>query len=143
MTRVNANISPKELHRLHLIAEYREITMVPASLRRSLRTKSTESILKSIPNSFTLNRGHVTFFYDKMLYLKKRFFSLCEEMENRGYRYDVSRGEVFDGFDSVFMGDWGPSESDNDVVRERISLRIQQKPHLYALKNDNKTLGNN
>lgn len=117
--------------------------MVPASLRRSQRTKSKESILKSIPNSFTLNRGHVTFFYDKMLYLKKRFFSLCEEMENRGYRYDVSRGEVFDGFDSVFMRDWEPSESDNDVVRERISLRIQQKPHLYTLKNDNKMLGNN
>lgn len=43
--------------------------MVPASLRRSLRTKTKNEVLRSIGPAFTLNRGHVTFFYDKMLYL--------------------------------------------------------------------------
>lgn len=69
MTRINAGVHPNTLHRLHLIAEYRELPMVAASLRRSLRTKTTDEILKSIPEKFTLGRGHVLFFYDKMRYL--------------------------------------------------------------------------
>ena len=72
MTRINAGVDPADLKRAHLLAEWREITMVPASLRRSLRTKTKNEVLRSIGPAFTLNRGHVTFFYDKMLYLRKR-----------------------------------------------------------------------
>ena len=38
MTRINI-IPPSELTDQHLIAEYREIFMVPASLRRTLKSK--------------------------------------------------------------------------------------------------------
>ena len=34
MTRINSDLDPTELKRMHLLAEIREITMVPASLRR-------------------------------------------------------------------------------------------------------------
>ena len=73
MTRINANIPPSELKRMHLVAELREITMVPASLRRSLRSKSVNQVIRSIPDKFTLNSGHVKFFYDKLEFLKQRF----------------------------------------------------------------------
>ncbi len=39
MTRINI-IPVKELYDQHLIAEYREITMVPAALNRTLRSKN-------------------------------------------------------------------------------------------------------
>ena len=39
MTRINI-IEPSELTDQHLIAEYREITMVPGSLKRTLVSKS-------------------------------------------------------------------------------------------------------
>lgn len=116
---------------MHLIAEYREITMVPAALRRSLRTRKKEDILKGIPKQFTLNKGHVSFFYDKMDFLIGRFMKLCEEMKRRGYQFDPERGDAFLGFDKEFCNSWESTPTDDAIVKERIALRISQKPHLY------------
>lgn len=132
MTRINANISPKHLHRRHLIAEYREITMVPAALRRSLMTRTASAIRKGIPEKFTLNKGHVTFFFDKMEFLRKRFEALCDEIEARGYKCDRGRAVAFGGFDPEFNTDWLATARDNELVWERIELRMAQKPHLYT-----------
>lgn len=131
MTRVNADIPPTNLHRRHLVAELREITMVPAALRRSLRTKLPNDIISGIPKNFTLNTNHVKFFYNKLNFLKIRFNKLATEMENRGYRPDRTRISAFNGFDNMWYGDWQATNEDNSVVQTRINFRIQQKPHLY------------
>lgn len=131
MTRINSDLDPKTLKRMHLIAELREITMVPAALKRSMRTKSTAAILKSIPKKFTLNAGHVTFFYDKQKFLMNRFMKLTAEMERRGYSPDQGRVMAFIGFDAEFNKNWEATPEDNALVQERINLRISQKPHLY------------
>lgn len=134
MTRINSNIDPKLLKRMHLVAELREITMVPASLRRSLKTKSKREVLKSIPKKFTLNSGHVLHFYNKLGFLQNRFDQLADEMERRGYNPDRSRKVAFDGFDDDFYGDWESNTEDDNIVLERINFRISQKPHLYMDK---------
>lgn len=134
MTRINAGIPPSELHQRHLVAELREITMVPAALRRSLRTRDPRDILRGIPEEFTLNRGHVTFFYNKLGYLQDRFHELVCEMNNRGYNPDVSRVVAFDGFSPEWYGSWKARPSDNNLVRTRIRKRISEKPHLYVNK---------
>lgn len=131
MTRINSDLDPKMLKRMHLIAELREITMVPASLRRSLKTKSPKEVLRSIPKNFTLNAGHVKFFYNKMAFLQRRFDKLADEMERRGYTPDRSRKVAFDNFDNIWYGEWQSTPADDAVVTERINLRISQKPHLY------------
>lgn len=131
MTRINSDLDPRLLKRMHLVAELREITMVPASLRRSLRTKTKEAVLKSIPPKFTLNKGHVTFFYNKLNFLRDRFEGLINEMWRRGYTPDATRIQAFNGFDEEFYGDWTATEADNAIVQERINFRISQKPHLY------------
>jgi deoxyribonuclease (pyrimidine dimer) len=131
VTRINSNINPSSLKRAHLIAELREITMVPASLRRSLRTKSAESILASIPNKFTLNAGHVKFFYNKQAFLHRRFNMLAEEMIRRGYKPDYQRASAFHGFSPEWYNDWDSTPEDDKIVIERINFRISQKPHLY------------
>ena len=61
MTRINA-VHPTVLTDQHLMAEYRELTMVMGSLKRSLNSKNG---LPPIPEKYTLNAGHVTFFYNK------------------------------------------------------------------------------
>ena len=132
MTRINTDLNPKSLSRLHLIAEIREITMVPAALRRSLRTRSVDKIMRSIPKSFTLNAGHVKFFYNKLAFLQKRFDKLADEMVRRGYIPDRMRRSAFDGFDAIWYNDWTPTAADNTLIEERISFRISQKPHLYV-----------
>lgn len=131
MTRINADLDPKVLTRLHLIAEFREIIMVPAALRRSLRTKTQDEIIKTIPRQFTLNTGHVKFFYNKLGFLQKRFIRLADEMVRRGYTPDRSRIEAFDGFDEIWYRDWEATNEDNQIINTRIALRISEKPHLY------------
>jgi len=85
MTRINSDIDPKQLMDQHLMAEYRELPMVLSSLRRSLRTQSEREILKKIPPRFTLNKGHVLFFYNKLTFLKDRYTRIVDELLNRGY----------------------------------------------------------
>jgi deoxyribonuclease (pyrimidine dimer) len=133
MTRINADIDPKTLHRRHLIAELREITMVPAALKRALRTKSKNEILESISEKFTLGSGHVRFFYDKQRFLMERFMKLTEEMRRRGYAPDHGRVMAFIGFDKEFNKNWAASSEDNQLVQARIDERKQQKPHLYEI----------
>ena len=53
MTRINI-IPPRELYDQHLIAEYREMLMVPASLKRTLASKQGLQLHK-IPKTFPLN----------------------------------------------------------------------------------------
>ena len=131
MTRINADLDPRQLKRMHLLAELREITMVPAALQRSLRTRAKADILKGIPKSFTLNKGHVSFFYNKLNFLRDRFDALVNEMHNRGYSADGTRIRAFAGFDEEFYGNWQATDADNAIVVERINFRISQKPHLY------------
>lgn len=131
MTRINSDIDPKLLKRMHLLAELREITMVPASLQRSLSTQSKRAVLNGIPKKFTLNTGHVKFFYTRLTFLMNRFIRLCDEMENRGYTPDRSRIVAFYGFDIEFYNDWTSTKEDDNIVHERIALRISEKPHLY------------
>ena len=46
---------------------------------------------EKISKTFTLNRGHVYFFYDKGLYLDKRYDELIAEMKLRGFNPDSNR----------------------------------------------------
>jgi deoxyribonuclease (pyrimidine dimer) len=131
VTRINADLDPKVLKRMHLLAELREITMVPASLRRSLRTKNPAAVMAAVPKHFTLNKGHVSFFYNKLRFLQNRFDKLVAEMQARGYAPDVSRKTAFDGFDNMWYGNWTSTPADDAIVIERINFRISQKPHLY------------
>lgn len=105
--------------------------MVPAALKRSLRTIDPQRVKQSIPKQFTLNTGHVKFFYDKLEFLKKRFDILANEMERRGYVPDRNRKATFDGFDSMWYNDWESNSNADAIVRDRIKFRISQKPHLY------------
>lgn len=131
MTRINL-VSPEELSDQHLMAEYREMPMVPAALRRSLRTKSVDAVLASIPENFTLNTGHVRFFYDKLYYLNVRYHQLVLALSQRGYNLQWEGRFKLDGFPEVFYGDWEPTSRDFDIIRERIASKIAMKPNWYT-----------
>jgi deoxyribonuclease (pyrimidine dimer) len=133
MTRVNL-VPPKELMDQHLLAEWRELKMVPASLRRSLRTKSIENILRGIPETFTLGRGHVLFFYNKLPYLRIRYRYLVSELLKRGFVLEYSGGFskfVDDLPDEFFEYTWIPTPEDVAISRARIADRIAMKPTWY------------
>lgn len=128
MTRINL-VDPEELMDQHLMAEFREIKHVGPALKRSLNSVRGLS-LSDIPENFTLNTGHVKFFYDKGLYLKNRYEDIYTELYLRGFNIKKA---AFDTsfFSSDFYNDWIPSETDFAIIRERIAERIAQKPDFY------------
>ncbi len=129
MTRINI-IHVSELTDQHLIAEYREITMIPAALTRTLNSKSG-FIKKKIPDRFTLNTGHVYFFYDKGLYLYNRYDNIVEEMILRGFNPDLKRIFPKDIFPFELFNDWIPTIKEQEIVRSRIKEKIAMKPNWY------------
>ena len=129
MTRINI-IQPEELTDQHLIAEYREITMVPASLKRTLASK-VGFVPSKIKDTFTLNTGHVYFFYDKGKYLNDRYDALVQEMKDRGFSPDPNRKFPKEVFPEHLYNDWMPTLEEQKIVRERIALRISAKPEWY------------
>ena len=132
MTRINI-VNPSELTDQHLIAEYREIFMVGSSLQRSLKSKNWNP--KSIPKKYTLNTGHVKFFYNKGKYLSKRYDELRTEMKARGMNPDSTRVFKREQWPDELYNDWQPTIEDLELIRERIAKRIAQKPNWYRKTN--------
>ena len=130
MTRINL-VDPSELSDQHLVAEYREIFMVGSSLQRSLKSKNCEKTLANIPKKYTLNKGHVTFFYNKGKYLYKRYELLIEEMKNRGMNPDSERKFKTEQWPDELFNDWEPKTEDYKVIRARIKEKIEMKPDWY------------
>jgi deoxyribonuclease (pyrimidine dimer) len=130
MTRINI-IPLKELYDQHLIAEYREITMIPAALQRTLNSIMGLKISK-IPKNYTLNKGHVYFFYNKGKYLDKRYSGIVREMKKRGFRPNPKRNfprEIF--MKNNLYNDWVPTSEDYLIIRKRIESKIKEKPKWY------------
>ena len=130
MNRINL-VDPSELSDQHLVAEYREIFMVGSSLQRSLKSKNWEKTLANIPKKYTLNKGHVTFFYNKGKYLYKRYELLIEEMKNRGMNPDSERKFKTEQWPDELFNDWEPEPDDYKVIRARIKEKIEMKPDWY------------
>ena len=130
MTRINI-VEPSELKDQHLIAEYREITMVPGSLKRTLVSKIGYKESK-VPKKYTLNTVHVYFFYNKGKYLYKRYREIVIEMKLRGFNPDKNRKFPRDIFiDNNLYNDWMPTMEDYKIIRQRIAERIASKPEWY------------
>jgi deoxyribonuclease (pyrimidine dimer) len=123
MTRINV-VPPKELHTKHLVAEYREITRLPTNLRTALNRKGKVFNMTEIPSEYVLGKGHVKFFFDKMLFLKKRFESLVDEMLQRGYNPTYRDSSIFET-EEQFMNDYTPTDEAIKINRERIQDRLK------------------
>jgi deoxyribonuclease (pyrimidine dimer) len=125
MTRINV-IPVSDLTDQHLMAEYRELPMVHAAARRSNPSKYVSS------TKYTLNKGHVMFFYNKKKFLLNRWFELIEELYKRGYDIDpTSRVVDWTTLDKFEQIDWTPDEHAISINLERIQERIAQKPDWY------------
>lgn len=130
MTRINL-VNPIELSDQHLVAEYREIFMVGSALQRSLKSANWNNTKSTLPEKFTLNKGHVKFFYNKGKYLHKRYLSLVKEMNSRGMKPDPNRKFKIAQWPDDLYNDWKPTAKDLKIIRHRLKQKISQKPKWY------------
>jgi len=117
MTRINVGVDPSELTTKHLIAEHREIKRIPNCI------KSGRFNMANQPRVFTLGTGHVKFFYDKILFLQKRYKTIHDECLRRGFNVS-DYSDSFVGVPQKYMNDYEPTEIDRAIIIERIKMRL-------------------
>ena len=117
MARVNVGLDPKLLSDQHLVAESVEITMITGSLR-----KDGYVIKGKVPDKFPMGTGHINFFKNKLVYLKRRLDEVNKEMIRRGFTpgTDINLSE----FPVEFHGDWTPTMEDSIILRKRVADRL-------------------
>ena len=121
MVRINL-IDPKGLADQHLVAEYNEILMLLGYVRRYPEEKD-------IPEQYTLNKGHIKFFKNKLIYIKNRHELLKKEMIRRTFKPEKTID--LNEFPENLANDWKPREQDFIIIKQRISEKIKQKPEFY------------
>lgn len=117
MARVNSGLNPKFLSDQHLVAESVEITMITGSLR------CNGNIIKgAIPTNYTLGKGHINFFKNKLIYLSNRLYEVNREMRNRKFNPGtyIEVGE----FPNYLHNDWQPQLQDTVELRKRVVDRL-------------------
>ena len=120
MTRINVAIPPRELTNRHLLAEHREMKRIPNVVSRGRYN------LKNVPKEFTLGKGHVAFFYDKLGYLKDRYEEVYTECKNRGFKITYY-GNAWEGVPKELMNSYTPTKRDEEIIRQRINERLNGK----------------
>lgn len=119
MTRINCGIQPEKLNDKHLIAEHREIKRIP-----NVISKGKFKMIGQ-PDKFTLGKGHVKFFYDKLLYLKNRYELLYKECIRRNFNVTYF-GSAWDHVPISMMNDYIPSNRDIRIIENRIREKLKK-----------------
>ena len=107
MTRINV-VPVSELSDKHLGGEFHEITRVFTLARKR------GAAHPKAPSEYTLGKGHVLFFYDKLLFITTRYSELASEIIRR----TEQRGKT--------------SKLDMIQIGQVIATAIVEVPHLFG-----------
>lgn len=122
MVRINL-ISPGKLADQHLIAEYNEILKFFGYVRKHPH-------IKFMPEKYVLGKGHISFFKNKLLYLKKRHELLKKEMLKRGFK--PKKTISLSRFPKELKNDWKPNNRDKEIIKKRLIQKLNLKPNYYC-----------
>ncbi len=119
MTRINVVPIDDNLENTILMGEYHEITRVYALVRNLQNSNRTVKI----PDDYVLGKGHVTFFYNKLGYINKRYIELANELKKRNYNINVIPLESLnEGLDKKWFGDYVPTKNAINLNLERLEF---------------------
>lgn len=127
MTRINV-IEPERLTDQHLIAEYRELPRVfPLAAAWWDRGGDTE-----IPDTYRLGKGHVTFFYMRLPYLRRRHVAIIRECWARGFDVKNDQPLLLPRDAAVYCVEpWRPTPADRAVNLARLRDKLATRPGFY------------
>lgn len=130
MVRVNI-IDVKKMADQHLMAEYLEIIMLAEYIRK-------HPVVKEMPESYRLGKGHMIFFKNKVKYLKERHDKIAKEMKRRGFK-PVKKLNL-KGIPKNLFNNWRANSKDKKIIKKRLLTRIKQKPSWYRYCGEKKSL---
>lgn len=125
MTRINV-IDPQKLCDQHLLAEHRELTRIPNDI-----VKRHGNVPLSTEKAYLLGTGHVTFFRDKLYFLKNRYDALHQECLKRGFNVGYRWPEEAAQFQNLW-NNYLVTEQDIALNQTRIQERMPEIPRFTA-----------
>lgn len=129
MTRINLTLV-SELADQHLMAEYRELPRVFGAVRKHIQNGKKLKDFK-ISSVFILGTGHVTFFYDKLEFLRKRQIDLIAECLKRGFKIQDTTVQDISDIPVEFRNDYVPTPDALKISQARLDEKIAQRPQWY------------
>ncbi|WP_077926138.1 pyrimidine dimer DNA glycosylase/endonuclease V [Wohlfahrtiimonas larvae] len=121
MTRINV-ISPAELCDQHLLAEHRELTRIPNDI-----VKRKGNVVLSRETAYLLGAGHVTFFRNKLKFLKDRYELLHQECLDRGFKVIYKWPDEASEYVDLWQ-DYVVTQADILLNQKRIHERMPENP---------------
>lgn len=121
MTRINI-IDPTALCDQHLLAEHRELTRIPNDI-----VSRNGKVPLSTATGYLLGIGHVTFFRDKLLFLKRRYDALHQECLDRGFNVTSKWPQEIEKHTDLW-NDYEVTPQDIALNMTRIHERMPEKP---------------
>lgn len=116
MTRINPGVLPEEIPNKQLLSEHREMKRIPN------KVASGKANLDGCPEKFTLNTGHVRFFYHRLGYLLGRYIAVYLECRRRGFNVQCYV-DAWKDIPEHLMGMWHPTHEDRMIILERFKER--------------------
>lgn len=127
MTRINV-VPVASLVRQHLLAEHYELPDVFKLVRRHIRAGRTlDDVRDRIPETYRLGTGHISFFINKLNYLRMRHYDLKQEMLRRGYNVSDLSCITFryPEIGDEWYGDYTPTADATLINQARITERLR------------------
>ena len=129
MTRIN--LEPvSELSDQHLIAEYRELPRI-FNLVLNAQYKGKYPLDFKISDTYLLGTGHVTFFYDKLIFLQRRLKEITEECIKRKFNIANKNDYSLALFNKEWLNDYIPTLKEIEISRKRIQEKLNSHPKFY------------
>ena len=129
MVRVNLGINPRDLTDEHLIAEYNELLMLIGWIEKHPTG--------SVPKEFSLGKGHISFFRDKIKVVAFRLLEVMDEMIARNF--SILQGMtatdkfniVENNINNLVINSYGKLLSERIISRLRSPLKKKTPFHYY------------
>ncbi len=128
MVRINL-INPKYLTDQHLIAEYNEILMLIGHVKKHPK-------IHKQPKQYCLGTGHITFFKDKLVYIKQRHELIKKEMKKRNFK--PTKTINLKQFRKELKNNYKPCTKNKTIIKQRLIQKINKKPKYYRYYKEHK-----
>ena len=122
MTRINL-VHPKDLHPKHLGGEYYELPRVFGLAARAV-SRGEDPLHPRYHQGYRRGRGHVLFFYPRLLFVVRRQGAIVREMQRRGFNPKYTEPYDLSGFPEEWCRDWKPSPAALQISRRWLILKM-------------------
>lgn len=122
MTRINV-VPVEELCDQHLLAEFRELTRIP----NGILSGKLKPYYRDAPKEYTLGKGHVKFFVDKLAWLSTRYSEIYYECLRRKFKVKYIHPNIL-GIPDCCWNWYTPTPKALALNRARIQERMPANP---------------